>query len=367
MSGTDHAVASVLARRTGAGGAAPTTVTRARSVLVRRARLVTGTLAVVLAGVFALAMSVGDVQVSAADTVRVLTGRIGEADDFVTWYAIHELRLPRAFAGMLVGMSFGLSGVIFQTLVRNPLASPDIIGIVPGASAAAAFCILMLHWSGSAVSAGALGGALAAAATIYLLAWRRAVSTYRMVLAGIGMAAGMNALVSFLMTRAEVIEAQKALVWITGSLSGSSLESVRTLAAVLAVLIPVALLLARPLRSLQLGDDAARALGTRVELSRLGLVLVAVALAAVAVAAAGPIAFVALMSGPIAHRLLRGSGVGFVAAALVGALVTMLADLIAQNLLGGNPLPVGVVTGAVGAPYLAWLLLRANRSGKGAV
>lgn len=341
-------------------------VAASRAALAARGRLVTAALAAVTVAVSVLTLQVGDVHVPLPDTVRVLTGMTGAEEDFVAYYAVFELRLPRTLTGLLVGLAFGLSGVIFQTLVRNPLASPDVIGIVPGASASAAFCILALGWSGTAVALGALTGALAAAAAIYLLAWRRAISTYRLVLVGIGLAALMEALVSLLMTRADVVEAQRALVWLTGSLNASSLAAARPLAAAVAVLVPAALLLTRPLRSLQLGDDAARGLGTRVELSRLGLILVAVALAAAATATAGPIAFVALLAGPIAHRLLRGSGTGFLPAALVGALITLLADLAAQNLWSGRQLPVGVVTGAVGAPYLIWLLVVANRSGAAA-
>ena len=203
------------------------------------------------------------------------------------------------------------------------------------------------------------------AALIYGLSWRGGVTPYRLVLVGIGMAAIAAALTSYLFTRARIFEVQQALAWLTGSLNGASFETLGPLAVGLAVLTPLAMGLYRPLASLELGDDAAKALGTRVEVTRLGTLLVAVILAAFATSTVGPISFVAFAAGPVAKRLLGPAGHALLPAALVGAAVTIGADLIAQHALGRNQLPAGVVTGAIGALFLIYLLAAANRSGRG--
>ncbi|MBK1786670.1 iron chelate uptake ABC transporter family permease subunit [Prauserella sp. ASG 168] len=335
----------------------------ARARLRERARVgsVTTALAIAALAAFLAALSYGDFSISLPDLLASLTGQGLPTVDYV----VHRLRLPRAVTGLLVGIAFGLAGVLFQRLLRNPLASPDVIGVTSGASASAVLSILLFGASGAALSGSALAGALLTAALIYTLAWQRGISGYRLVLIGIGISAGLSSLVSFLMTRADLSAAEQALVWLTGSLYLSSWDTVVPLTACLAVLVPAALVLARALPRLQLGDDTARGLGLPVERSRLGLLVVAVCLAGVATAAAGPVAFVAFVSGPIAARLIGGARPAVVPAALVGALVTLVSDFVAQHLLGGHQFPVGVVTGAVGAPYLLWLLAMTNRAGRG--
>lgn len=281
------------------------------------------------------------------------------------YYLVVELRLPRALTAVLVGAAFGLAGAIFQTLLRNPLASPDVLGVSAGASASAVLAIAGFGLGGLAVSVAALGGAVGAAVAMYLLAWRRGVAGYRLVLVGIGLAAVLTSLISHAMTRSETIVAQQALVWLTGSLNGRNWGHVWPLVGALAVLLPLTALAARALRPLQLGDDAARGLGARAEPRRLALLGCAVALAGVGTAAAGPVGFVAFVSGPIARGLLRRNDPALLPAALVGALVVLVSDYVAQHLLGANQFPVGLVTSLVGAPYLLWLLARANRGGRG--
>jgi iron complex transport system permease protein len=257
-----------------------------------------------------------------------------------------------------------LSGAIFQSIARNPLASPDIIGITAGASAAAVFVIVVMGGSSLLVSLGALIGALLSAAAVYLLALKRGVSSYRLVLVGIGVGAVLTSATSYLLTRADIYDAQRAAIWLTGSLNGRGWDHVRTLGAAMAVLVPAVVVLGRPLRVLQLGDDTAKGLGVAVEPSRAALIVVAVALAAVATASAGPVAFVAFVAAPIARRLVRAP-LTLVPAGLAGALLLLLSDLIAQRAFAPTELPVGVVTGILGAPYLVWLLARANRVGGG--
>ncbi|MBB4930620.1 iron complex transport system permease protein [Lipingzhangella halophila] len=336
-------------------------VARARRRRAARVVLVTLGLAGVCATLFCLTLSFGEVVVPLPDVMRTLLGTGNGGSGFI----INQLRLPRALVGIMVGSAFGISGAIFQTLLRNPLASPDIIGISAGASAAAVVAVLWLDLGGYAVSAAAFAGALATAAMIYTLAWRDGVTGYRLVLVGIAMAAVMTSVVSYSLTRAEVYAAYEALVWLTGSLNATTWPTVRVLGTTVAVLVPLALLAGRWLRALQLGDDAARALGASVQACRLGLLVAAVALAAVATAAAGPVAFVAFFSGPIARQLVGNNGVALVPAAFVGAVVVLASDFVAQHALESVQLPVGVVTAMIGAPYLLWLLATTNRVGRG--
>ncbi len=310
--------------------------------------------------VFCVSISVGDFPISLSDVVPAILGVGPDDAEFI----VRTLRLPRALTAVLVGASFATSGAIFQSLARNPLASPDIIGIDAGASAAAVLCIVILNTSTSVTAVGALAGALVAATSIYLLAWKQGMSPYRLVLVGIGVAAVLTSVTQYLLTRAEIYEAQRAVVWLTGSLNGRSWDHVRSIGLADLVVLPLLLALIAPLRTLQLGDDASRGLGVGVERSRLLLVLVAVALAALATAAAGPVIFVAFVSAPIARRL-TGAPLAVGTAALVGALLTLLADLVARRAFAPTELPVGVVTGVVGAPYLLWLLARSNRIGRG--
>ncbi|WP_372670645.1 FecCD family ABC transporter permease [Amycolatopsis kentuckyensis] len=324
-----------------------------------RARSVTLVLLLAIVAVFAVSLAVGDFPVPLGDLPGLLFGRsAGRAA-----YVVTELRLPRAVTAVLVGVAFGTSGALFQRLLRNPLASPDVIGVTQGASAAAVVAIVLFGAGGAVVSAAALAGALLTGATIYLLARRGGVPGYRLVLVGVGVGAVLTSVVSYLMTWADVTLAQQALVWLTGNLNGRGWDHAGPLAAALVVLLPAALLLGRALTGLQLGDDTAAGLGLNVERTRVTLLLVAVALAAFATAAAGPVAFVAFVANPIATRLVGGARAGLVPAALTGALVVLLGDFAAQHLLGAQ-LPVGVVTGAVGAPYLLWLLASANRAGR---
>ena len=327
---------------------------RARSVAVSSA------LAVAIVVLLCVSVSVGDFPISLHDVVPAVFG-FGEPN---VGFVVRTLRLPRALAAVLVGAAFGLSGLIFQSLARNPLASPDVIGITTGASAAAVTIIVLSGTTSAMVALGALGGALATALVLYLLAYRNGLSAYRLVLVGIGVDAVLRAVTSYLLTRAKVFEAQRAMVWLAGSLNGRSWTQVKLLGAAMLLLVPAVLVLLRPLRAIQLGDDTAQALGVRVERSRAALTLVAVVLAAVATATAGPIAFVAFVAAPIARRLVRAP-LMLVPAALTGALVLLLSDLIARRVFAPTELPVGVVTGVIGAPYLLWLLAHANRTGSG--
>jgi iron complex transport system permease protein len=309
--------------------------------------------------VFAWSLAVGDFPVPLSDVVRTLLGMGSDDTDFI----IRTLRLPRGLVALLVGAAFGLSGAIFQRLARNPLASPDIIGVNAGAAACAVLVIVVWHGTGNEVTTGALAGAVVTSTAVYVLAYRKGVTGYRLVLVGIGATAMLTSVTSYLLTRAEIYEAQRAMVWLTGSLNARTWDHVRPVVVALVILAPLVVALARQLRVLDLGDDAARGLGSRVQGVRAGMMLSAVALAAIAVASAGPIGFVALVSPQIARRLVGGSGAALLPSAAVGALLLTASDLAARRLLAPDELPVGIVTAVLGAPYLLFLLARANRIG----
>ncbi|WP_329482704.1 iron chelate uptake ABC transporter family permease subunit [Kribbella sp. NBC_01484] len=336
-------------------------ITGARAARQARSLLVIVVLAVVVFATFCVSLSLGDFKIPVLDVVKTLFGGGDRATEFI----VNELRLPRALTGLLVGAALGMSGAIFQSIARNPLASPDILGVTYGASAFAVFAIVTLGLTGAAVSGLAIAGAVLTAFIMYVLAWRHGVSSYRLILIGIGIGAIATSITSYLLTKARVEIAQQALIWLTGSLNGRDWSNVRSLAITLVVLAPLTAFLVHRLRILQLGDETAYGLGLRVESSRLGLIVIAVLMAAVATAAAGPIGFVAFVAAPIARRVTRSPGPAMIASALLGALVVALSDLIAQHAFGDTQLPVGVVTGVVGAPYLMFLLARANRVGSG--
>ncbi|WP_166873771.1 iron chelate uptake ABC transporter family permease subunit [Salinibacterium sp. ZJ450] len=321
------------------------------------------TLTALVVMVAAASLAVGAYTLSLPDLIATLAGQGEARDNFI----IFGLRLPRLLLGALVGAAFAISGALFQTLLKNPLASPDIIGISGGASAAAAGSILILGLGGAAVPVAAFLGALVAATAIYLLAWRGGVTGYRFVLIGVGVAFMVQAVLGYLITRGDVRDVQQALVWMVGGIGGAAWADIAVLALALAVLLPALGLLAPRLRMLQLGDETAGGLGVRVESTRLALLLIAVALAAVATAFAGPVAFVAFVSAPIARRIVGAGSLALLPSALVGMLLVTAADFAAQHLLPGTlQVPVGIVTGVIGAPYLLWLLATANRRGRGA-
>lgn len=325
---------------------------------LRRRLLLTLALAAAVLVVFAVSLMAGNRFYGLDEVVAVILGQQVPGASF----AVGELRLPRAAAAALAGFAFGMAGAAFQTMLRNPLASPDIIGISWGASAAAVFGIVFLGLGDTAVSFLALAGAVVTALAIYLLANRRGFSGARLILIGIGIAAVMQSAVSYVLSRAANWELSAAMQWLAGSVNGATWEGVRPLAIASVVLVPLMLLTARALGTLRLGDDAAAALGVRVSLTRVVIIVGAVALLAFATATSGPIAFVAFMAGPIAARILGSGGSLLVPAGLVGALLVLVADLVGQFAFGAR-YPVGVITGALGAPFLIFLLARTARTG----
>jgi iron complex transport system permease protein len=321
----------------------------------------TGALAAALLAATVVAIGTGEFPVAPADVVATLLG----GGDAGTRFIVQELRLPRVVCAVLCGLALGISGAIFQTITRNPLGSPDVVGFQSGATAGALFVITVLGGAGLQASAGALAGGIVTAAAVYLLALkRRRLTGFRLVLVGIAISALMLAITDYLLSRARIEEAQEATRWLLGSLNGRTWEDAGPLLPALAVLLPLSLLAARGLRLLELGDDAAHGLGLRVERVRVGLVALAVLLVAVTTTAIGPVAFVALTAPQIARRIARTAAPPLLASALCGALIVQVSDIAAQRLIPSTPLPVGVMTGGVGGIYLIWLLATEWRSGR---
>lgn len=337
-----------------------TAVGHARRRRSRRRRVVILLLLTLVVVGWAVSLMVGRTFYPPTDVIDVIRGL--EVDGAT--FTVGRLRLPRASLAVVAGLSFGLGGVTFQTLLRNPLASPDIIGISSGASTAAAFAIVLLGLSGPAVTLVAIVAGLAVALVVYGLAYRDGVAGARLILIGIGIAAMLQGLLYWVLLQAGAWDYQNVLRWLTGSLNGTVWNEVVVTGAALVVLGPILLSRTRTLDAVELGDDAASALGVQVERTRIVVVVCAVVLVAFATAGAGPIAFVAFLSGPIAARLVGPNGSLLIPAALVGAALVLLADLAGQNAFGTR-FPVGVVTGVLGAPYLVYLIIRSNRVGGG--
>ncbi|MFI1015094.1 FecCD family ABC transporter permease [Streptomyces sp. NPDC020965] len=333
-------------------------VARGRARRAFRRRAVALLLAALVVVMFTVTLMAGQTYYPFDDVVRVVLGEQVPGASFT----VGRLRLPRAVLAVVAGFSFGLAGVTFQTMLRNPLASPDVIGISSGASAAAAVAIVLFSFGETQVSAFAIAAALAVALLVYTLAFKDGVVGTRLILIGIGIAAMLDSVVAYVLSQAAEWDLQEAMRWLTGSLNGTTWDQTVPAAVALAVLCPVLLSQARNLSAMGLGDDTASALGVRVERTRITVIVAAVGLIAFATAAAGPIAFVAFLSGPIAARITGSGGSPLVPAGLVGALLVLVADFTGQFAFDTR-LPVGVVTGVLGAPYLVYLIVRTNRAG----
>lgn len=323
---------------------------------------------VVLAALVAVDLARGDFEIPLTDVVRTLLGGGDAGQHFI----VVELRLPQTLVAVLVGVALGLAGALTQTFARNPLASPDILGVDQGAALGAVAVIVLTGVSGYGgglvsgtlqqvgVPLAAFAGGLATATLLYVLSWRRGIDGQRLVLIGIGLSFALTALTSYLLVHARIQDAASAQVWLNGSLNARGWDQARPLVWTLAALVPVALLLARSLNALQLGDDPARGLGVRLQVTQLLTLVAAVGLASVAVSAVGPLGFVALVVPQIALRLTAGSRPPLLASMVLGACLVVAADVVTRVVIP-FPLPAGLVTSAIGAPYLIWLLLRSNR------
>lgn len=366
--GTPPEEASAAAAEAAAGGAAPTEAARDAVARMRRAdRVRLGAAAVglgtVLLVLLALRVLWGHYQVTPADFVRILAGQTIPGASFI----VLEEKLPRAVAAVLAGGALGAAGALYRRTLRNPLASPDILGVTTGAAAAVVAWLALTAGqvgggSDLARSGAALVGALAAGAAVFLAA--RSMGGERFIVAGIAVAAAGQALVAGTMLSLSEHDLQAATLWIAGSLNGVTWGRIALLGAVTAVLLPAAGLLHRALAPADLGLPPAAALGARPQRTGAAALVLGAVLAAAATAAVGPLAFVALLAGPAAQGLTGGRP-SLACSALTGAAMVVLADLLAAEaaalLFDGARLPTGVLTGAAGAPLMLWMLLRQGR------
>lgn len=324
----------------------------------RRIRLttITAVLGALVIGLYFTSLMLGETWYSFSEVTAVMAGNTVPGASF----SVGEVRLPRATLAVVAGAAFGVSGITFQTMLRNQLASPDIIGISSGASAAGVVAVVFFHYGQTATSIISLVASLAVAGVVYLLSLHGGFTGTRLILIGIGVAAMLNAVVTYSLSRAAAWDLPTATRWLTGSLNSATWERAVPTSIIVLVLVPLLGLLSHQLNLLRLGDDLANGLGVRVQFVRITAIIAAVTLIAVATAACGPIAFVAFMAGPITMRIVGPSAPLIIPTALVGALLTLTADLAGQYLFGTR-YPVGVITGVLGAPYLIFLLVRTSR------
>ncbi|MBW7475767.1 iron chelate uptake ABC transporter family permease subunit [Paenibacillus oenotherae] len=325
----------------------------------RRWILVTSLLAALACLLCCAMLLLGSTIYPVQDVIRALSGEQLKGVSF----AVNTIRLPRMLAGLLAGFAFGIAGHTFQTMLRNPLANPNVIGITSGSSAAAVFCITVLQTSGAVVSAASVIAGLATVILIYVLSRGRSFSIGRLILVGIGIQAMLDAAISYLLLVSAEQDIPAALRWLTGSLNGSQMHELPPLVITVIIFAPVVIVLGKHLSILELGEQSASSLGVNTDRTRIALIVSSVFMIAIATATTGPIAFVSFLAGPIAKRLV---GIGFsnvIPAALVGVNLVLASDLIGQFAFEYR-YPVGIITGLLGAPYLIFLLIRMNRKGE---
>ncbi len=308
-----------------------------------------------------LSVSYGEYQIAPLDVLRAVVGI--ETSDPNHALVVRSFRLPRILLALLIGAALAASGAIIQGITRNDLADPGLLGINAGAGVAVVGYLTLAAVPNQALLPWlALGGSLGASAIIYTLAWKGGSSSLRLILLGVGLASLGGALINFFITRLALESAQTALVWLTGSVYGSSWSDVRLLLLWLGLLLPVTLLLARQLNVLNLGDELATSLGTAIERNRLVLIVLSAALAAITVTVAGTIGFVGFVSPHIARRLVGPTHEGLLlSTVLVGGLLLVVADLASRWVIAPSELPIGVTTAVIGAPYFAYLLYKRGR------
>ncbi|UTR08211.1 iron ABC transporter permease [Alkalihalobacillus sp. LMS6] len=303
-------------------------------------------------------LMLGNTIYPANEVVRALLGeQLGSVN-----FAVNTIRFPRMLAGLFAGFAFGIAGNTFQTMLRNPLANPDVLGITAGSSAAALFCILVLQASNSVVSIVAIVAGLLTVILIYGLSKGRSFSVGRLILVGIGVQAMLSAVISYLLMVGAQEDLPTAMRWLSGSLNGAQMDAIYPLMITVLVCSPVVMILSKHLSILELGEQSAISLGLNTDRTRVLLIFASVCMIALATATTGPIAFVAFLAGPIAKRLV-GAGLSTVLpAGLVGVNLVLAADLVGQFAFEIR-FPVGIITGILGAPFLLYLLIRMNRKG----
>ncbi|MCV7012885.1 FecCD family ABC transporter permease [Mycolicibacterium madagascariense] len=314
-------------------------------------------LGVVAAVLAVVALGIGQYPISPGQVVAVVLGR----DRSFAGVLVLQWRLPRIMVALLIGAALGISGAIFQALTRNPLGSPDVIGFDFGAYAGALTAIAVLGGGHLEIAVSAVVGGLLTAVVVYLLSYRNGLAGFRLIIVGIAVSAVLSSVCQWIVLKIKLHQAITASIWQQGSLSGMDWAQVVPVVGGLLVALAVLSVVGPQLPILQMGDDAAGALGVRPERVRLAYFVVGVLLIAVAAAAAGPISFVALAAPQLARRLTGAAGVGLTSAAVMGAFLLLASDLIALTIFAPTELPVGAVTVTLGGLYLVYLLVAQAR------
>ncbi|RUL49335.1 iron ABC transporter permease [Lysinibacillus antri] len=334
------------------------TIIQSRSKRKRR-YIATMVILIVIALALCCAMlMLGNTIYPVKDVIAVLLGEEVKGASF----AVGTLRFPRMLAGLLTGFAFGVGGYVFQTMLRNPLANPNVIGITAGSSAAAVFCIVVLQTSNTMISIASVVGGLLTVAIIYGFSRATSFSIGRLILIGIGIQAILNAFISYLMLIAKTHDLPTALRWLSGSLNGAKVETVMPLLILIVICTPILIYFSNHLEMLELGEQAATSLGVSTNRVRIILLITAVLVIALATATTGPIAFISFLAGPIARRIVGAGFSALIPSGLIGVILVLAADLIGQFAFEAH-YPVGVITGIIGAPYLIYLLIKMNRKG----
>ncbi|GAA3341877.1 iron-enterobactin ABC transporter permease [Amorphoplanes nipponensis] len=304
-----------------------------------------------------LALGAGEFTLTPSEVLGALAGEGTRAARLV----VVEWRLPRVLLALVIGAALGLAGAVFQALTGNPLGSPDVIGFGTGAYTGVLVVTVLAGNGYYLVAAGALAGGLATAAVVYLLAHRRGVPGFRLIIVGIAVSAMLASVNQWFIVTVDLQAAFAAMLWGQGSLNGLGWAQVTPVVVTVGALGLLLIGYGPRLSLLEMGEDAAAALGVRVNRTRLAYLVIGVALTAVATAAAGPISFVALAAPQLAQRLTRTPGIALLPSAAMGACLLMISDFLAQRAFAPTQLPVGVVTVSVGGLYFVWLLVRQAR------
>lgn len=338
---------------------APKSVCRLGQVSVRwrpRVAVFCGLLIAVLAVLTVLLLSSGSLSLGLADVFATL---VGQGDDATAERIILRVRLPRVLTAIIVGGALGMSGAIFQSISRNALGSPDIIGFTTGAATGAIVQIMLLDAGPIETSAAAVLSGVLTAVAVFLLARKgRSTDGYRLVLIGIGVGATLSGINTILLVSGDLDQAASAQLWLAGSLNTRTWSHVVPATIGFILVLPLAIAHARGLNLLEMGDDTARQLGVDAERTRLLMMMAAVGLTSVATAAAGPIAFIALAAPQLARRLSGSPDVPVMSGALTGMVLLLGADLTSQHFPINVHMPIGLTTGLLGGAYLLWLLVR---------
>jgi iron complex transport system permease protein len=335
-------------------------------LLDKKAAKVSTLMAIAAALVFIVSTGIGDMNISPLSVIRVFFGGGTEMEQLV----ITSFRLPRIIIGLTVGISLAIAGGILQGMIRNPLASPDLLGITGGAAVAVVGFLAFFSDENNALTVSikwmplaAFIGAGVIAILVYFLAWKNGVSPIRLVLIGIGLSALMQALTTLMMILGPIYRASQANIWLTGTVNGSTWDNVRILVPCAFVFVTATIILARKMNVQELGDEIAMGVGSHVQRQRLCFMLISTALIGSSVAFAGGIGFVGLMAPHMARRLVGSSfGALIPVSGLIGGILVMLADLVGRTLFSPLEVPAGVFTSAIGAPYFIYLLFKTRNS-----